>query len=95
MQVMFARHLVSSLMLACCRAAMHIDSTYAAGSRALMFVLATLALMERRMDAQALLCLQVVDQAPMLTPGETHKYCVRATGGAVAITIAWADFPCR
>jgi hypothetical protein len=39
--------------------------------------------------------LQVVDQAPMLTPGESHKYCVRATGGAIAITLAWADFPCR
>jgi hypothetical protein len=42
-----------------------------------------------------LLPVQVVDQAPMLMPGETHKYCVRATGGAIAITLAWADFPCR
>ena len=36
--------------------------------------------------------LQVVDLAP-LGPGETHKYCITALGGPLAVTLAWYDYP--
>ncbi len=37
---------------------------------------------------------QVVDQVPITATGAPHKYCVRSSGGALAVTLAWADFPC-
>lgn len=39
-------------------------------------------------------CLQIVDQKSIKTVGVTHQYCVRASGGPLAVTLAWADFPC-
>ncbi|GAX74937.1 hypothetical protein CEUSTIGMA_g2383.t1 [Chlamydomonas eustigma] len=36
--------------------------------------------------------LQVVDLA-VLTQGQTHEYCVYATGGPLRITLAWFDYP--
>jgi hypothetical protein len=36
--------------------------------------------------------MQVVDLAP-IAQGETHRYCITATGGPVSITLAWYDYP--
>ena len=29
----------------------------------------------------------------MDSTGATHTYCIRATGGPVSVTLAWADYP--
>ncbi|KAK9836281.1 hypothetical protein WJX81_001826 [Elliptochloris bilobata] len=37
--------------------------------------------------------LQVVDRAVLPDTGAMHKYCLSATGGALRVTLAWADRP--
>ena len=44
-------------------------------------------------DVQTLL-VQVADQVLMRNVSQVDTYCLRATGGAVAVTLAWADYPC-
>ncbi len=37
---------------------------------------------------------QVADQVLMRNISQVDTYCLRATGGAVTVTLAWADYPC-
>ena len=37
---------------------------------------------------------QVTDQVLMASVSQVDTYCLRATGGAVTVTLAWADYPC-
>ncbi|KAL6772119.1 hypothetical protein ACKKBG_A28990 [Auxenochlorella protothecoides x Auxenochlorella symbiontica] len=36
--------------------------------------------------------LQVVDRVEVAT-GDTHRYCVRSTGGPLTVTLVWTDYP--
>lgn len=38
------------------------------------------------------IALQVVDRAP-IKDGESHLYCVAATGGPLTVTLVWHDYP--
>lgn len=38
------------------------------------------------------IALQVVDRAP-IKDGESHLYCVAATGGPITVTLVWHDYP--
>ena len=37
---------------------------------------------------------QITDQVLMASVGQLDTYCLRATGSAVTVTLAWADYPC-
>lgn len=36
--------------------------------------------------------MQLVDMAN-ITDGESHSYCVNATGGSLTVTLVWHDYP--
>ena len=37
---------------------------------------------------------QLVDQVLMSSVFDSQTFCVRAAGGALTVTLAWADYPC-